>query len=366
MNALWCRVLLGGLLAPLVAAGPLSVASHAAATHRPPLAPGTYVRYVSVDGRVREYLLHVPAHYRGAQPLPVIFAFHGSSASAGVLERETSLDERADAQHFFVVYPQGLRRAWNIGECCYYAFTHGVSETNFVKAMLDRLRATVAVDTSRIYATGYSDGGTLSYLLACALPDRIAAVAAISATLFDPLPPCSLPHPVPVMIVHGTGDQQIPYQGRPGGPASSRRPSLYHSVSDVTRFWLDRDRCYTAPEQMRSGRVLRVHYRCADSAEVLLYTILGGKHGWPGGGRGWVFSPRPPQDMVASDTVVRFFLRHHLPVTAVELRSPVGVRSSGGAARSGQSPRRPPAQLTSLRRPQQPGPSPGGGAKTAS
>jgi polyhydroxybutyrate depolymerase len=283
-----------------------------------------------------------------------------------VLERETSLDERADVQHFFVVYPQGLRRAWNIGECCYYAFTHGVSEIAFMTAMLDQLRATVTIDTSRVYVTGYSDGGTLSYLLACALPDRIAAAAAISATLFDPLPSCSLPHPVPVMIVHGTGDHQIPYQGRPGGPASGRRPSLYHSVYDVTKFWLDRNRCYTMPEQVRTNRVIRVRYRCADSAEVLLYTILGGEHGWPGGGRGWIFSPQPPQDMVASDTVVRFFFRHHQPVGVVEHHPSTGVRTPGLPARSGQSLRRPPVRPAVLPGPQQPGSPPRGGAKTAS
>lgn len=299
------RVLLASALACLTASEPEYY------THE--TAPGDYVKKIDVDGRTREYRIHLPSGYDGVTPLPVVFAFHGSSASASVIERETSLDEIADSLGIIVVYPEGLHRGWNIGECCRYAFKQHVDETTFVSAMLDRLERGLAVDPSRVYATGYSDGGTLSFLLACHLPNRIAAVAGVSATLFAPVPRCDITRPVPAMIIHGTGDTHIPYAGQPGGRPEIRAQHFTHSAPEVAQFWAEHDRCEPRPRSDTSGRVIRDVYTCPDSAQVVFYTIRGGEHGWPGGGRGWIFSPVPPSDMSATDSIVTFFLRHRLP-----------------------------------------------------
>ncbi len=299
------RLLLGGMAAAITSGEPEYY------THE--TKPGDYVKKVDVVGRRREYRLHVPSHYDGSKTFPVIFAFHGSSASASVIERETSLNERGDSLNFFVVYPEGLHRAWNIGECCRYSFKEKIDEVAFVNAIIDQLSSGFMVDTTRIYATGYSDGGTLSYILGCTIPNRIAAVAGMSGTLFMPEPKCDLPHPVPAMIVHGTGDHQIPYEGEKGGPPDVKGEHETHSAPEVTEFWLKHNECHTLPDTVRSGNVLRASYACKDGAEVLFYTILGGKHGWPGGGRGWIFSPVPPKDMIATDSVVKFFLKFRQP-----------------------------------------------------
>jgi len=274
--------------------------------------PGNYVEQIAVEGRMREYRIHIPVRYTNARALPLVFVFHGSSASASVIERETSLDVRADSLGFIVVYPEGIRRAWNIGECCNYSYTHHVSEVAFVVAMLERLTTVLAIDTTRVYTTGYSDGATLSYELVCTLPHRFAAVAGISGTLFKPQPACPLPSPVPVMIVHGTGDGRIPYNGQAGGPPERDGAHFTYGAADVTAFWVAKNRCVTSPVTAQYGNVIRKGYSCGDGAEVVFYTILGGSHGWPGGGRGWVFSPRPPKDMTASDSVMKFFLQRHL------------------------------------------------------
>lgn len=274
--------------------------------------PGDYVKKVDVDGRTRDFRVHIPAAYDGTRPLPLILVFHGSSADAGVIERETSFDHLGDSLGAFIVYPQGLHRGWNIGECCRYSFVHRVDEAAFVSAILDRLERGFRVDSTRVYATGYSDGGTLAYILGCQLSDRIAAVAGVSATLFDPRPRCVTPKPVPAMVIHGTGDSHIPYAGQPGARADVRMKHLNLSAPDVAAFWIAHDTCAASPERVRVRRVTRERYECADGAEVLFYTITGGEHGWPGGGRGWIFSPRPPTDMNASDTIASFFLRHRL------------------------------------------------------
>ena len=275
--------------------------------------PGNYVQRLAVDGHVRQFRLHIPRRSHPGIALPVVFAFHGSSASASVLERETSLDRRADSLGFLVVYPEGLHRGWNIGECCRYSFKHRVNEVRFVSAMLDWLHSSLYIDMKRVYATGYSDGATLSYLLACALPLRITAVAGVAGTLFDPLPACRLPRSVPVIVMHGTDDANVPYGGQRGGAPEQPGKHFTHSASEVARFWVVQDRCDPIPTTVVAGNVLQARYTCGQGGEVRFYTIRHGQHGWPGGGRGWIFSPVPPQDMVATDSIVAFFLSHHMP-----------------------------------------------------
>ncbi|MDQ6717776.1 MAG: alpha/beta hydrolase-fold protein, partial [Gemmatimonadota bacterium] len=177
-----------------------------------PSAPGNYIRQVRVNGDARKYRIHVPSRYDGSAPLPLIFGFHGSSASASVLERETSLDALGDSLGFFVVYPEGVHRGWNVGNCCNYSYVKHKDETAFTMAILDALSHGLRVDTSRVYATGYSDGGSLSMLLACNVSSRITAFASVSGTFLDPLPKCDLSRTVPGLIVHGTGDHNIPYE----------------------------------------------------------------------------------------------------------------------------------------------------------
>lgn len=277
-----------------------------------PAAPGNYVRGVLVGGDARKFRIHVPKSYDGAAALPIIFAFHGSSASAAVLERETSLNDLSDSLAFFVVYPEGLHRGWNIGDCCRYSFVKHKNETAFTMAMLDVLSRGLRVDRTMVYATGYSDGGTLSMLLACGVPSRITAVASVSGTFLDPLPACALSRPVPIMIIHGTGDHNIPYEGRKGGPGYLRGLHHEYSAPEVAKFWIEHDSCSSSPVLVKHGNVERARYECPGGAEVLFYTIYNGQHGWPGGGRGWVFSPKPPSDMAASDSIVSFFLRHRI------------------------------------------------------
>ena len=277
-----------------------------------PSAPGNYVRKVNVLGDARKFRIHVPKTYGGTVPLPIIFVFHGSSASASVIERETSFDELADSLGFFVVYPEGFHRGWNIGDCCRYSFVKHKDETAFTMTMLNVLSRGLHVDTTRVYATGYSDGGTLSMLLACKVPQRITAVASVSGTFLDPLPACSLPRSLPVLIIHGTGDHNIPYEGKTGGPGYVRGVHHEHSAPEVASFWIQHDSCSRAPVLEKHGNVERAEYGCPGGAEVLFYTIYNGRHGWPGGGRGWIFSPKPPSDMIATDTIASFFLRYRM------------------------------------------------------
>lgn len=300
------------LLKALTLGAPLFTRSSDAGFYTIPTAPGNYVQHIRVNGDARVYRLHLPKGYDGSKTLPVVIAFHGSSASASVIERETSFDELGDSLGFLAVYPEGFHRGWNVGSCCNYSYVKNKDEGAFISAILDELTHNLRMDTTAVYLTGYSDGGTLSMLLSCRLSSRITAAASVSGTLLDPEPECAVSRPVSMMVIHGTGDHNIPYEGRAGGPGELRGAHHEHSAPDVAEFWIQHDSCDTHPELMQHVTVIKATYICPGGAEVVFYTIRNGQHGWPGGGRGWVFSPRPPTDMVASDSIASFFLRHRI------------------------------------------------------
>jgi polyhydroxybutyrate depolymerase len=183
-----------------------------------------------------------------------------------------------------------------------------VDDVAFASSIISILETRMNVDPKRVYVTGYSDGGSLSYLIACKTAGKIAAAAAVGSTLYDPLPSCS--DAIPVMNIHATGDRNVPYAGKKGlVPANERGTHTERSARDVVNFWTANNRCSTIPATVRAGKVIRESYQCL-GADVVFFTIEGGEHGWPGGGRGWVLSPIPPKDLSATDSIFAFFLQH--------------------------------------------------------
>ena len=143
----------------------------------------------SYDGYERTYLLHLPTGYDGIEPLPLIIAMHGGLGSADNLQSQSGLSNKADSENFIVVYPEGVKggvlnvRTWNAGWCCGNSSSSNVDDVGFIDSLLDTLVDRYAIDTNRIYATGMSNGGFMSYRLACELSDRIAAIAPVSASM---------------------------------------------------------------------------------------------------------------------------------------------------------------------------------------
>src|SRR6266542_101073 len=235
------------LIRALTVGAPLCTSASDSELYAVPAVAGDYVRHVRVAGDSRKFRLHVPMGYDASTPLPILFAFHGSSASASVIERETSFNQLADSLGFFVVYPEGFHRGWNVGSCCNYSYVKRKDEGLFVRGMLAMLSHGLRLDSTRVYATGYSDGGTLSMLLACNLPSTITAAASVSGTLFEPVPKCVKSRAVPMMVIHGTGDHNIPYEGRPGGSRYVRGKHRERSAPEVAGFWLDQESCDKTP-----------------------------------------------------------------------------------------------------------------------
>jgi len=267
---------------------------------------------VRVDGRERTYLIDLPPQYDGRTPLPVVVVFHGGGGRAESTRTQTHMSDAGRANGFIVVYPNGTGRmrdrllTWNTGSCCGYARNNNVNDVAFVRAMLDSIQRFYKVDAKRIYATGLSNGGMMSHLMGCALSDRFAAIAPVSGELSVP---CKPTNPVSVLIIHGTADKNLPYDGGPGERALER-----HDVKPVqfaVESWMGFDRCATKPSVVSTADLVHTTYaKCDDGTSVELYKIIGGPHAWPKGVKLGPGLDAPSSALDATKVIWAFFASH--------------------------------------------------------
>ncbi|HEV7647457.1 MAG TPA: PHB depolymerase family esterase [Actinophytocola sp.] len=267
---------------------------------------GTSERTVSVGGVERAYRLYRPAGL--ADPAPLVVMLHGGFGSGKQAEGAYGWDAEADAGHFAVAYPDGVSRAWNTGGgCCGQPGHDGVDDIGFLTELVADVGREVPVDPARVFATGISNGGIMAYTLACATT-VFAAIGPDSATQ---LGGCDHPAPVSVIHIHGTADQNIPYDGRPGnGVATIDGPP----VPEVNARWRSIDRC-AAPDVTAASPVTTSIADCPDGRTVELVTIDGAGHQWPGAtGRkldGRVTGIDPPSTALdATHEIWKFFAAH--------------------------------------------------------
>jgi polyhydroxybutyrate depolymerase len=297
------------------------------------IAPGDTHRSLVVGGATRDYYVHVPSSAPPGAAAPLVLAFHGGGDTAMGFEGFVHLRGEADAAGFVLVEPegtgalgpstQGRADTWNAGNCCAASSETGVDDVAFVRAVLDDLEQATCIDTARVYATGFSNGGMLAHRLACELSDRIAAIAAVSgglgATDLDVTPPATLfacrpTRPVPVLHVHGTGDACYPFEGGEGPVAGV----TFEAVPTTIEGWLSREGCGQSTTTTLANGIARcTAYDCPPPGAVTLCTLQGGGHYWPGGGD-WLGSETlcgPHQgvrsaDLDANDVIWTWFAQH--------------------------------------------------------
>jgi polyhydroxybutyrate depolymerase len=265
-------------------------------------------------GLERIAILHAPPG-RPAAPLPAVLVLHGSGTSSDDAMERTAFSAKADREGFLAVYPEGtgpLRRrllTWNAANCCGYAHEQEVDDVGFLALLVDTLVARYGADPRRIYVAGLSNGAMMAYRAACRLADRVAAVGAVAGAFNET--DCRPSHPVGVAIVHGTADRHILYQGGRPEVAYDRRPRIDRPAAETVAFWAAHNGCPARPRTTTVGEVRHDLYtRCQGGAEVAVFTITGGTHSWPGGGRGGALGEEPSRAMSATDALWDFFRRH--------------------------------------------------------
>jgi polyhydroxybutyrate depolymerase len=280
------------------------------------------------DGLQRTYTVRLPSAYDGSTPTPLVVAMHGGFGSGVQLEGQSLLSQKAEQEDFIVAYPDGVLsplqiRTWNAGGCCGYAVASSVDDVGFINALLDHLISELVIDTLRIYATGMSNGGFMSYRLACELSQRIAAIAPVSCSMTIDV--CQPSRAVPVIGLHSYLDESVPYLGGVGNGVSSHYNSPQDSVQ--TAFALHAS-CAVLNDTLvddAEKTVVRWH-QCDCQNEVLLYMTRDGGHSWPGGEQTVGFADPPSQFINANDLMWDFFQQHTLECNTNWISDPLATR----------------------------------------
>ena len=276
--------------AVVLAAGAILAGLTASAAAKSPAPCG---RSAAVSGTVtlkegsteRTALVHAPTGYTGSKPVALVLNFHGSGSTADEQRLFTAMNKTSNADGFVVAYPQGAIAEgsgfdWNVpGQPLVGGRkvpSGSPSDVAFAGALLTRLEQTFCLDPHRVYATGFSGGARMASQLACDLPGRMAAIAAVSGLRFPA--PCPTNRAVPVLAFHGTVDPVDPYAGH-------GQPYWTYSVSEAAKRWAAHDGCAAraAATHPAAKVTLTAYARCRSGAAVELYTIAGEGHEWPGG-----------------------------------------------------------------------------------
>lgn len=247
-------------------APPARVHTHAAGASE--CAPGNHTIQLSVDGEIHQALLHVPRTNTGR--LPLVLAFHGARYGARFVATYYGLTQVSDSEHFAVLYPQASHDVfWQLT-------ADQTEDVQAVAALLDHATGLNCVDVTRVYATGASNGGGFTARLGCEMADRLAAIAPVAGG-YAPLGPCHPVRPLPVLEIHGTLDQVVPYAGK-GAQGDG-------SVDNFLGEWRELDGCQGAPQRTRvaPGVTRLLWTRCHAGSVVEHLRLAGTTHGWPGG-----------------------------------------------------------------------------------
>jgi polyhydroxybutyrate depolymerase len=239
---------------------------------------------LTFQGRVRQYLLHVPAAPNGS----LVLAFHGGGQTAAQMRQISGFDALADREHFIVAYPEAVERSWADGRNATSAEKQGIDDVGFAKAIVSDIGRTHAIDRSRVFATGLSNGAIFTHRLGCEAADIFAALAPVIGTVATNVAAtCHPSAPVAVVSIVGVVDPSVPFDG---GDVGGRATGGHLQSSRATEeLWRSRNGCAAdvtstaLPVVVRDGTSVdrRTYRDCRGHSEVVWYEIAGGGHRWP-------------------------------------------------------------------------------------
>ena len=262
-----------------------SIASSKDAASNPVVA-GQAVTRVVLD---RPFQVHVPKNYSSSKPAPLLIVLHGYTGSSVKMQRYFALRKEADERGVLTVYPDGNtdptgNQFWNATDACCDLFASGADDSTYLRALLDDVRKGFAVDPKAIYFAGHSNGGFMSYRMACEHSDVVTAVVSLAGATWDDPSKCRPLRPVSVAQVHGTNDASIQFGG--GAVQGHAFPSTETTISQ----WAAYDGCAGELSPPQSSKLdlessiegaettVRTVTNCPDTIGVELWTINSGVH----------------------------------------------------------------------------------------
>jgi polyhydroxybutyrate depolymerase len=279
----------------------------------PITSPGDYRFSFVHDGLTREYLVHVPASYRAGRPAPMLLALHGGGGDADFQANDSRyrLISKSEAVGFIAVFPNGYSRfpsgilaTWNAGACCGKAQENGVDDVGFLREVIQRVEGQATIDRNRVFVTGMSNGGLMSWRMACEASDLIRGIAPVEGT--DNTLHCKPSRPVPVIEFHSLDDDHIPLIGGKG--VSALTDTNFASVPATQAKWVQLNDAEPQAKRVLTvaGAHCDLHRAKSGGAPVELCLIDTGGHSWPGGGT-QQGRKQPSMAISANDLMWSFF-----------------------------------------------------------
>jgi len=276
----------------------------------------TIVDSIISGGIYRSYRLYVPAIYNASNPpCPLILNLHGYGSDALSQQYYGNFMPVADTANFLVVHPQGTNYYgyfWNAG-----IVSSGVDDIGFLSNLIDSIKSQYNIDLNRVYSTGMSNGGFMSYTLACALSNRIAAIASVAGSIFDTqYATCNPGRAVPVMQISGTADNIVPYNGDTTN--NYYGVLIMEPIDTIVKYWVNNNGCdptpvfSSVPDIVTTDGCTADHYVYNNGnlgSTVELFKIIGGGHTWPGSD---TLIGVTNKDFNASVEIWRFFRKYTL------------------------------------------------------
>lgn len=263
---------------------------------------------IEIEERTRKYRLYIPSSYTADKLMPLVFNLHGLTSDAGQQELYTQMNEVAEENGFIVCYPKGLNRAWNVG----FNFPASkADDVQFISELIDHLALDYAIDLTRVYACGFSNGGYMSHKLACELSDKIVAIASVAGTFVPGEEAyCEPSRAVPVMQIHGTADPIVRYNGFFEGI----------SATETIDFWRAKNNCLADFQKTKVSNTAKLDFSkatrydfgdCTEETAVVLYKVKNGGHTWPGAS---LILGVTNKDFSASEEIWNFFKQYSFEV----------------------------------------------------
>lgn len=249
---------------------------------------------ITHDGYARKYITYQPDNLDKNISVPLLLVLHGGGSTNNQIIRSTHkrFNELADKHKFYVVYPQGLEKSWNDGrqDLKNFASQNKINDVDFIRKLIHKLQSEHKVDSNKVFVTGISNGGFMSFRLGCELREDIRAIAPITATITeDALKYCRGKSKVSLVLFNGTDDHLVPYNGGYVKVFGKKRGKIT-STQYTINLWVDMLSCHDLPNKQElpdikndETTVTKFEYRqCKNNDAITLYRINGGGHTWPG------------------------------------------------------------------------------------
>ena len=266
---------------------------------------------INFDEMIREYYVSLPEDI--SKPFPIIINFHGFLSHAMDQQGFSQMDNYAHQNGIGVIYPEGVKRSWNVGK----AILNDENDIGFVNALIDSVSLKYNIDSNRIYACGFSNGGTFSYELICGLSNKIAAFGSVGGNFsINENRLCNIEREIPLIHIHGTRDRLQKYNHSDGD---------FLSTIESVNYWAKYNQFDIKVVEniedfhKKDGTTVEKHTYSKNNSntQVIHFKVVKGGHLWLGSPiADWLtlrlFFGRNNHEISSSKEIVDFFLKYKL------------------------------------------------------